>query len=298
MGQRADIKEKRPEELRGEIEHTREELTETVSALKKKLSTEHLKQEMKDRVRTATAGKARDTVSRAMDALGVRRSPGGSEDTVRRVKEMAAHSSEKIRQTGTTFTGTLRGNAVSRTILENPVPSVLAGFGIGWLILKGRSGNGREKLAATEWKVAPEGVTRSWSSEVMEKARTRAKETYEGLREKTGDLAGQIRGKTSPHPQRARTSSPDYSSRFRQLLEERPLALLAASFVLGMAAGFSIPETARKDEWMGEAKEAAKEKIVDKAREVAGETAGKAERVAKEAQHSAKDKAREEDIPL
>ena len=43
MGERAGVtqeKGRNPEEIRGEIEHTRAELTETVKALKGKLSTE------------------------------------------------------------------------------------------------------------------------------------------------------------------------------------------------------------------------------------------------------------------
>lgn len=219
---------------------------------------------------------------------------------------MAALSSEKIRHTASSYTGTLRGNVVSRTIIENPVPSVLAGFGIGWLILKGRRGNGRDRFEETSWEAEPE--SRSWSGELMEQAKTRAGEAYEGAREKaenlTGkvrekaeNLTGQMREKTSQYRETVRSRTPD-TSRYRSILEERPLAVLAAAFVLGMAVGFSVPETEREDEWMGQAKETAKEKIVTKAKEVAEEAVGKAERVVKEAQRSATEKAREEGIPL
>ena len=77
-----------PEEIRARIEQTRAEMSETVNVLKERLSPDHLRRQMMEKLHSATVGRAR---------------------------KMMETSTEKAREVGCTVAEKVRKNPVTRT---------------------------------------------------------------------------------------------------------------------------------------------------------------------------------------
>ena len=250
-----------PEEIRADIEETRAELGETVNELKERFSPDHLKQQLVDDVRTATLGRA---------------------------KKMVNESTERAKEWGTSAAGTIRRNVVTRTIINNPVPAALAGIGLAWLILKGPGTNGNGYATEeTEWEGGPysEGETRSLRGKAglaVSQAKERAGERLEEVKERAGEMLGQFREKSGEVVEEtkekvghigtaARDRAQHWKERYQDVLETRPMALVAAAFAAGLVAGFSIPETRREHVLMGDTKDRFLSKVKGVARDTLAE---------------------------
>jgi ElaB/YqjD/DUF883 family membrane-anchored ribosome-binding protein len=304
MGKRADINieenrfgavsrvERKPEEIEADIGQTRAGLEDTIDEIKERFSSEHIKGELK-------------------------------EATIGRAKAMLKRSGEKMKDAGSTISSTIGSNVVSRTIVKNPVPAVLAGVGLGWLILKaaranGTSGNGKamgwdesemtfggqpmgsEEGMGLETDMAF-GEQRKGTAAFAEGLRDKAGKTFDQIAGETSELADQARAKTKEVVDQAkmkaeqlrvqaRNQGQALKRRYQRSLQDTPLAMAAAALVLGMAAGFIIPETERERGLMGETRN----KFLGKAKEVARDTMQKMERVALEVERSAERKAKQE----
>lgn len=92
--------QKSPKTLERDIAHTRSELSETIDEIEHRLSPSHLKHEVMDAVH--------DTIDSVQDRLNPRRI---------------------ARQAGTNM---------MQTIKENPLPSLIAGLSVGWLLTRGQ----------------------------------------------------------------------------------------------------------------------------------------------------------------
>ncbi len=93
--------EKGPEEIRADIARTRAEMGETISSIKEKLSPEHFKEQIREKV---------------------------IESTTVRAKKIAHVTGEKAREVGST---------ILETVKHNPIPVGLIGMGLVWLVVKG-----------------------------------------------------------------------------------------------------------------------------------------------------------------
>lgn len=110
-----------PEQIRAEIEQTREQLSGTIDAIQAKLSPDNLKEqalEGVEQVRDRVMETARDAAEHAIDHARDR-TIGRAEDFVDDAKGV--------------------GYTVIDTIRDNPVPAALAALGIGWLLMEGRN---------------------------------------------------------------------------------------------------------------------------------------------------------------
>lgn len=94
--------EKGPDEIRADIARTRAEMGETISSIKEKLSPEHFKEQIREKVIESTAVKA---------------------------KKIVQVTGEKTREIGST---------ILETIKHNPIPIGLIGMGLVWLVVKGK----------------------------------------------------------------------------------------------------------------------------------------------------------------
>src|SRR5688500_12568583 len=103
-----------PEQIRADIVQTRAEMSETIDALQDRLSPQHLMQEAKDSVRDATVGKVKDMMTSVTDKAA---------DLTGDVQDGAREAADYVRQ--------------------NPVPAVLIGAGIAWLLMRTTGGNTR-----------------------------------------------------------------------------------------------------------------------------------------------------------
>lgn len=111
-----------PEEIRADIERTRAELSITVGELKERVSPEHMKREILDKLKSVTS------------------------DTVSRVKSRVE---EGVRKITTSASGVLGNNGRAGAIASAAVPVVLLGLsaGVGLLIWKKWiRPNGRKKV--------------------------------------------------------------------------------------------------------------------------------------------------------
>jgi len=139
---------------RVQIEQTRAEMSDTIDAIKEKLSPPHLIQEAKDTVRETTANmaheamdKAKETVSGAVDSA--REAVGGVMESAREKVESAVDSArqavapavESARQVVGPAVETVRetGSNIMDMIKQNPMPAALIGVGLGWLYMNQRN---------------------------------------------------------------------------------------------------------------------------------------------------------------
>lgn len=154
-------------------------------------------------------------------------------------------------------------------VKDHPVPAALAGLGLAWLAMAGRSERDWERDPwdrSSPWEAEDEGsamssVTESVSGAASGVADT-ARRMTSGAREHGGEAAERMR-------QRGRRAQSD----LERLARENPLAVGAGALLLGAAVGLAIPETERENEWMGEARDS----MVDRAQEMAQKAAATAQ---------------------
>jgi ElaB/YqjD/DUF883 family membrane-anchored ribosome-binding protein len=235
MGEEAVVKGsgtgRSPEEIRAEIEQTRAELSETVNTLKERLSPDHLKRQMVEKVCSATVGRA---------------------------KKMVETSTEKAKEVGSSVAGTVRKNVVTKTILDNPIPAVLAGIGVAWLIWRktGKSDGRAETFAGTRTGGREYGSrTRERSEEAIGEAGSKAKEVIGQARDRAEEAVGQAREKAGQLGTATREKARVWKERSRGILPERPVLLAGAALAAGLIIGFGLPGTERERKWMGRMKD-------------------------------------------
>src|SRR5688500_4898679 len=93
------------EQLKQEIHETQQELQQTVAAIQERLSPAHLKEQAASTVHDATIGRVHQMINRAEDRV--------------------SQAAESTRHAATT---------VSREVRNNPMPYVLIGAGVAWLL--------------------------------------------------------------------------------------------------------------------------------------------------------------------
>ncbi|MDB6012209.1 MAG: Protein of uncharacterized function [Gammaproteobacteria bacterium] len=193
--------------------------------------------------------KTRSNVNETLDALEARLSPG----------QILDRTLAFMRENGGEFVGNL-GTAVK----QNPVPTIVTGIGLAWLI-----------------------AARSWGSS---SARDRTRGTSEGIREtvsgaadsareRLADAAGTLSNKADAVKERVTGTAQAVTLQarraregFTQLLEEQPLVVGACALALGAFIGYSLPATETEDRWMGEARD----RTVQRAKEAGAEQYAKA----------------------
>jgi ElaB/YqjD/DUF883 family membrane-anchored ribosome-binding protein len=192
------------------------------------------------------------------------------------------------------------GQRLVQQIRENPVPALLIGAGIAWLIL--------DRSRADDWHTWSQAVYLEedypgWEQE--EEAGEPTESTGQqiagklaGARDKAGQIAGQARHKlrqTSEHiresarqrgqqfRERTRHARVEMQDRFRggyeraqeqvkdsyartqarlqQAADEHPLATGAACLGIGLLAGFLLPKTDRENEWFGEVSDSVRDRV-------------------------------------
>lgn len=255
------------ERTREEIERTRADMSETVDAIQDRLSPENLKEQAKDRVKEATVGKAQEA-----------------------------------------------GSGIVETIRRNPLPAALTGIGLGWLLVNARKQSAERPRYRTDAYYPPDGdypaaydrtihyeerepngssagqtLNRAQSKIGDAASRTQDKvgETASQAQEKAGQIANRAQESVSRLGDQARNQAQRASGGFQRMLRENPLTVGTLAVGVGAAVGLAIPETAKENEVMGEARDT----VVEKAQEKAQEAQQKVQRVAEEAQGAAQQEA-------
>jgi hypothetical protein len=191
-------------------------------------------------------------------------------------------------------------------IRENPVPAVIGGISIGWLLVKSRRHNGsgergiparylsseayQEEAYAGE-PYPEEGVGRKLrqkTEELRGEAREKAGEYSERAREYSQKTRQKMSETGSLASERAQEFSADVRERTSDALQTNPLAVALAVLGFGMIAGLMIPAS-RKETEIGE-------KIASGTAETARSAMEKARTAAEETKKTSEEKLREEGI--
>ncbi len=237
-----------------------------------------------------------------------------------RLRRQAKHT---VRETAR---DTARGasSTMIDTIKENPIPSLIAGLSVGWLVARGSHHTPRQQQSSHDGQARPYAAppyyreeydpatyeTEAYDTETYDTGqedrsmRDRAGETAQHTQEKAKHMGRQARHKAEHLGERAQHQARRAPDRMSRMAHENPMALGTATLALGAFVGLMLPGTRKEDEMMGPARD----RTMQKARAKAGDTMQRAERVAErtaeeakksaqEVKQTAKDEAKKQDLP-
>jgi ElaB/YqjD/DUF883 family membrane-anchored ribosome-binding protein len=187
--------------------------------------------------------KTRNNVNETLDALEARLSPG----------QMLDRTLAFVRENGGEFVGNL-----GQSVKQNPLPTIVTGIGLAWLMAARSWGSPSERDRPTE-RGTDDGIRQTVSG-AASSARERLADTAETLSDKAEAVTDRVAGTAQVVTVQARRAREG----FTQLLEEQPLLVGACAVALGAFIGYSLPATETEDRWMGEARD----RTVQRAKEV------------------------------
>jgi ElaB/YqjD/DUF883 family membrane-anchored ribosome-binding protein len=274
-----DRDEDETEIIAADIRITQERLGDTVEEIGERFNPTRLKEELKSDIRDATIGKVENMAQQTADMVS---------DAQRSLME---------------------------SIRENPIPVVLVGLGLGWMILNASTRTKRMEAGSQYDNYQRRGGARSMYDEqqgdgssmyyddqrgrdydqqqsgTLDRARNKASDVVDTVKQKTTQLADETQRKASEMGERVADQTRMQTRRVERAFQDNPLVIGAAALALGLAAGLAIPSTETEDELVGETRD----ELVDKMRDVAEDTKSKvqqvAERVMDQAESTAKDSA-------
>jgi gas vesicle protein len=287
-GAESDTDEDETEIIAADIRITQERLGDTVEEIGERFNPTRLKEELKSDIRDATIGKV--------------------ENMAQQTAEMMSDAQRSLMQ----------------SIRENPIPVVMVGIGLGWMILnasnrKKQMGNDSQYddyqrrgarsgyddgQSASSWSTMyDDQQSRDYDDQqsgTLDRAKNKASEVADSVKEKTSRIADRAQRKASEVGERAEEMASRVADetrtqtrRVEQAFQDNPLVIGAAALALGLAAGLAIPSTEKESELMGDTRD----ELVDKVRDVAEDTKSKvqqvAERVVDQAENTAKDAAQQ-----
>jgi ElaB/YqjD/DUF883 family membrane-anchored ribosome-binding protein len=230
--------------------------------------------------------RTRDRMSRNIDELGDRLSPGNLKEEAKSAIKDAAQGAvsnvgEQARRTSSRLVEVIR---------ENPLPVIAVGAGVTWLLTqRSRSDVSGDRMARYAY-TGPErrqshgvksgvGGTVSGVKESVSEAVGGVAERASELKERAGERLGDVGSQARWQSRRIKTN-------LEHAAEENPLALAVGAAVVGLAIGLLLPGTQREDELMG----SARDQLVDRA----GETVDRAKDAAVEAGREVKETVKSE----
>lgn len=278
-----DLDEDETEIIAADIRITQERLGDTVEEIGERFNPTRLKEELKSDIRDATIGKV--------------------ENMAQQTAEMVSDAQRSLMQ----------------SIRENPVPVIMVGIGLGWMILNASRKHTGSNSQYDDYQrrgsrsTYDDEQSASWStmyddeqgrdygrqeSGTLDRAKNKASEVADSVKEKTSRIADKAQRKASEVGDRAEEMAGRVADetrmqtrRVEQAFQDNPLVIGAAALALGLAAGLAIPSTEKESELMGDTRD----ELVDKVKDVAEDTKSKvqqvAERVVDQAENTAKDAA-------
>ena len=272
------------EQIKAQIEETRNQMGETIDAIQERLSFANISEQVSETVNNAIES-AKDT---AYDAT-----IGKAVNFMKNVGDGVSHSD------------------AFRTVKSNPLPFALIGVGAGLLAYQtfsksnsGRKGNGRrlgdynrgngESSFASASRAAGDTAGRAYdgisdtAGNALESVKGAATTAYGTVSDKLGNVYSSAGDVTQRAYERVGEVGTIAHEKYDQYIEENPLAVGAVALAVGAAVGFAIPSTRYEGKLMGDARE----NLMNRAQEAAGTLVDKAKQVANEAGQTIKEEAR------
>ena len=210
------------------------------------------------------ADSARDAVEGTLSELEHRLSPGQLVD--RLMGMVKGHGSEF-------------GNNLLAQVRNNPLPTLVTGIGVAWLIAASkqpppraaaRPGNrvadglgppgwslGRARDAAVSAADSAAGA----ASDAMDATTSAVHDTADaaaGFVRRAADATRDTAGKVK---EASRTGAQSLTDGYAYLSREQPLVLCAIAVAAGAAVGALLPSTSTEDSWLGETSDAAMDRV-------------------------------------
>lgn len=187
--------------------------------------------------------RTRADVERTLEALRQRFSPG----------ELLNQAVRGIRDTGGAY-----GRNLSTQVRNNPLPALLTGIGLTWLIM----GSDRPPERA--------GAGARVSGDAASKAAERSSAAVRSTREKASDVAEAARGGAARAAETSRAGAQSLRTGYDKAREgyyhlsrEQPFVLGALAVTVGAALGALLPRTEAEDQAMGEESDQAAERLIE-----------------------------------
>ncbi|MEO3435210.1 DUF3618 domain-containing protein [Inquilinus sp. CAU 1745] len=216
--------------------------------------------------------RTREQVSHTLDELRLRMSPG----------QLIDQALDYAKDSG----GAEFGRNLGRSVRDNPLPILLIGAGVGWLMASGRR---PEHYAASDYdRTAYESEAGAGRDSRVASMAGKAGSAAAGASHKAGSALHGVGHASASAGRRARELSHDARdgvtragsqawSGLNHMAEEQPLMLGAIGLAVGAAIGAALPSTRTEDRFMGRGSDAVKDRAMDKAGEKLGEAAETAE---------------------
>jgi ElaB/YqjD/DUF883 family membrane-anchored ribosome-binding protein len=241
------------DEIRGEIERTRVEMSETIGELSERLRPDHLIQQAKDGVREAATGKVKSIMHSASETAY------GAAETARGYSNHLAWYAK-----------------------EHPIRIAITAGVITWMLLRNRNGADDYYGAVdTSWDrdddyIGNEPTLRERARNAAATARETVGEYASTARETAGEYAATARDTVNEYAASAASTARSASRRVAgaassatrkssDWASENPLAAGAIAAAVGAAIGMAIRATEYEDRTMGSARDQALRKAKDAA---------------------------------
>jgi len=258
-----DDTSRRVEELRGDIEETRDEMSETIGAIQEKLRPGHIVAQATDRVKQATMEGVRDMTESATETA----------------RDAMSSDAIPIAIMGIGAAWLL----INRNANRGPRRARNQHYNYQW---EREARNWRNTSAGHQYSTATDdfGVSPASMHDVRSTANDSASEGVYGGAGYSGSTygsreygAGAYRDRDSDWTSgrsamdASRRTLRDTQSRVERMVRDNPLLVGAGAMLIGAALGLAVPETDVENEWMGEARDS----VVDRAQQMASDAAQK-----------------------
>jgi ElaB/YqjD/DUF883 family membrane-anchored ribosome-binding protein len=235
------------DDIRGEIERTRVEMSETIGELQERLRPDHLIQQAKDGVREAATGKVKNIMHSA--------------------SETAYEAAESARG---------YGNHLAWYAREHPVRIAITAGVVTWMILRSRGNAEYYGAMDTSWDrdeeyTSSEPTLRERARSAASTARETVGEYASSARETASDYAATARDTVNEYAASAASTARSASRRVAGAASsatrassdwacENPLAAGAIAVAIGAAVGLVVRSTEYENRTLGPARDQALEK--------------------------------------
>jgi hypothetical protein len=232
-----ELSTRRAREIRSEIEHTREDMSETIDAIQEKLRPGNIAAAASDRVKDVAGTAVRNAAEAASSK---------AQHAMERTRRMADDLAEGGRM--------------------NTIASAMIGIGSAWLLVERWRNSGRRRYGSlSDYEYGDERYRSRWARHPGVEEYGAELASDEGVISQGYDRASSMAHEARD---RARETARRARSGFANLLESNPLMVGAAAMAVGATIGLALPETERENEWMGEAKD----NLIERAQDVARST--------------------------